>query len=142
MRLTDQEKRYDIPYESAVINIIKVDNETVVVAADIGDSRWWMGKYNDEDEARDVMRKLAECYLDGYTYFHFPEKRPAYSDIEIESLELSCRTFNVLRRAGLHTVDQIVGMDEKQLIKLRNMGKKSIEELTAKMKEIGLWGDR
>ena len=56
----------------------------------------------------------------------------------IEELELSARSFNCLRRAGIQTVGDLVEKTEEELSKVRNMGKKSLEEVKTKLAELGL----
>lgn len=59
-------------------------------------------------------------------------------DTPIEELELSARSFNCLKRAGIQTVGDLVEKTEEELSKVRNMGKKSLEEVKAKLAELGL----
>ncbi|HHY35391.1 MAG TPA: DNA-directed RNA polymerase subunit alpha [Firmicutes bacterium] len=59
-------------------------------------------------------------------------------DAPIEELELSARSFNCLRRAGIQTVGDLVAKTEEELSKVRNMGKKSLEEVKTKLAELGL----
>ncbi len=56
----------------------------------------------------------------------------------IEDLEFSVRSYNCLKRAGIHTVADIVNKSEQDMIKVRNLGKKSLEEVINKVKELGL----
>ena len=56
----------------------------------------------------------------------------------IEDLEFSVRSFNCLKRAGIHTVADIVSKTEQDMIKVRNLGKKSLEEVINKVNELGL----
>ena len=56
----------------------------------------------------------------------------------IEDLEFSVRSYNCLKRAGIHTVADIVNKSEQDMIKVRNLGKKSLEEVVNKIKELGL----
>lgn len=58
-------------------------------------------------------------------------------DLELDELELSVRSYNCLRRAGVNRVSDIIRMDYDQLTKLRNMGKKSHDEIIAVLKELG-----
>ncbi|MBE3519855.1 MAG: DNA-directed RNA polymerase subunit alpha [Firmicutes bacterium] len=59
-------------------------------------------------------------------------------DAPIEELELSARSFNCLRRAGIQTIGDLVAKTEEELSKVRNMGKKSLEEVKTKLAELGL----
>ncbi len=56
----------------------------------------------------------------------------------IEELEFSVRSYNCLKRAGIHTVADIVSKTEQDMIKVRNLGKKSLDEVINKVKELGL----
>ncbi|MCX8074223.1 MAG: DNA-directed RNA polymerase subunit alpha [Clostridia bacterium] len=56
----------------------------------------------------------------------------------IEDLELSVRSYNCLKRAGIHTVADIVNRTEQDMIKVRNLGKKSLDEVIKKVTDLGL----
>ena len=56
----------------------------------------------------------------------------------IEDLEFSVRSYNCLKRAGIHTVADIVNKSEQDMIKVRNLGKKSLDEVINKIAELGL----
>ena len=56
----------------------------------------------------------------------------------IEDLEFSVRSYNCLKRAGLHTVGDIIAKTEHDMMKVRNLGKKSLEEVINKVKALGL----
>lgn len=56
----------------------------------------------------------------------------------IEELEFSVRSFNCLKRAGIHTVADIVSKTEQDMIKVRNLGKKSLDEVIKKIADLGL----
>jgi hypothetical protein len=56
----------------------------------------------------------------------------------IETLDLSVRSFNCLKRRGVNTLRDIVGMTEYELAQVRNLGRKSYEEVIEKLKEYGL----
>lgn len=56
----------------------------------------------------------------------------------IEDLDFSVRSFNCLKRAGIHTVADIVSKTEQDMIKVRNLGKKSLEEVMKKVADLGL----
>ena len=59
-------------------------------------------------------------------------------EITIEDLDLSVRSFNGLKRAGIHTVGDLVGKSESEMMKVRNLGRKSFEEVMQKMAALGL----
>ena len=59
-------------------------------------------------------------------------------EMTIEDLDLSVRSFNCLKRAGIDTVSDLVSRSEEEMIKVRNLGKKSLEEVTQKLQSLGL----
>ena len=56
----------------------------------------------------------------------------------IEELDLSVRAYNCLKRAGIHTLQDITAMTEDEMMKIRNLGKKSLKEVLEKVKDMGL----
>lgn len=58
--------------------------------------------------------------------------------MSIEDLELSVRSFNCLKRAGINTVEQLTDKTPDDMMKVRNLGKKSLDEVLLKLKELGL----
>jgi len=56
----------------------------------------------------------------------------------IEDLEFSVRSYNCLKRAGIHTVADILSRTEHDMMKVRNLGKKSLDEVVAKVHSLGL----
>ena len=59
-------------------------------------------------------------------------------EMTIEELELSVRSFNCLKRAGINTVEELTERTEEDMMKVRNLGKKSLDEVKAKLEELGL----
>ena len=59
-------------------------------------------------------------------------------EMSIEELELSVRSFNCLKRAGINTVEELCSRTPDDMMKVRNLGRKSLEEVLAKLKELGL----
>ena len=59
-------------------------------------------------------------------------------ETSIEELELSVRSFNCLKRAGIATVEDLTNKSENDMMKVRNLGKKSLDEVTAKLHSLGL----
>ena len=59
-------------------------------------------------------------------------------EMTIEELEMSVRSFNCLKRAGIDTVEDLVSRSEDEMIKVRNLGKKSLEEVIQKLESLGL----
>ena len=56
----------------------------------------------------------------------------------IDELELSVRSYNCLKRAGINTVQELVNRTPEDMMKVRNLGRKSLDEVLAKLKELGL----
>ena len=60
-------------------------------------------------------------------------------EMTIEELDLSVRSFNCLKRAGINTVHDLTSRTEDEMMKVRNLGKKSLEEVQHKLAELGLY---
>ncbi len=58
-------------------------------------------------------------------------------EMTIEDLELSVRSFNCLKRAGINTVNDLIAKSEEEMMKVRNLGKKSFDEVKEKLKSLG-----
>lgn len=58
-------------------------------------------------------------------------------EMTIEDLDLSVRSFNCLKRAGINTVDDLINKSEEEMMKVRNLGKKSFDEVKEKLKSLG-----
>ncbi len=58
-------------------------------------------------------------------------------EMTIEDLDLSVRSFNCLKRAGINTVDDLINKSQEDMMKVRNLGKKSFEEVRAKLQSLG-----
>lgn len=59
-------------------------------------------------------------------------------EMTIEELELSVRSFNCLKRAAINTVEELTQKSEEDMMKVRNLGKKSLDEVKNKLEELGL----
>ena len=59
-------------------------------------------------------------------------------EMSIEELELSVRSFNCLKRAGINTVEELTNKTSDDMMKVRNLGRKSLEEVLGKLKDLGL----
>ena len=59
-------------------------------------------------------------------------------EMTIEELDMSVRSFNCLKRAGIDTVEDLISRTEDEMIRVRNLGKKSLEEVIAKLHSLGL----
>ena len=65
-------------------------------------------------------------------------KKEKVLEMSIEDLELSVRSFNCLKRANISTVEDLISKSETEMMKVRNLGKKSFDEVTAKLHSLGL----
>lgn len=66
------------------------------------------------------------------------EKKDKILEMTIEELDLSVRSYNCLKRAGINTVEELIQRTDEDMMKVRNLGKKSLEEVTNKLAELGL----
>ena len=102
------------------------------------------------DEAIAAAAQILRNYLELFT--GLTDSTPAVPAIEdpvddtrgrlmemtIEELDLSVRSYNCLKRAGIHTVEELANRSEEEMMKVRNLGRKSLEEVIAKLDEMGL----
>ncbi len=66
-----------------------------------------------------------------------PDDKEKALEMTIEELDLSVRSFNCLKRAGINTVEDLVSKSEDEMMKVRNLGRKSLEEVMAKLDSLG-----
>lgn len=66
------------------------------------------------------------------------EQKDKIMEMTIEELDLSVRSYNCLKRAGINTVEELTQRNEDDMMKVRNLGKKSLEEVIHKLDELGL----
>ena len=66
-----------------------------------------------------------------------PDQGESTLKMTIEDLDLSVRSFNCLKRAGIHTVEDLVNKTEGEMMKVRNLGRKSFEEVMQKLASLG-----
>ena len=66
------------------------------------------------------------------------DKKEKVLEMTVEELDLSVRSYNCLKRAGINTVQELAGKSMDDMMKVRNLGKKSLEEVERKLKELGL----
>ena len=59
-------------------------------------------------------------------------------EMNIDELELSVRSYNCLKRASINTVEELINKTPEEMMKVRNLGRKSLDEVFAKLKELGL----
>ena len=103
--------------------------------------------------ARDAVSLGAKILCDHFTIFtdlsenigsrttvveKVEAQRDKVLEMTIEELDLSVRSFNCLKRAGIDTVDDLTNHTESEMMKFRNLGKKSLEEVIQKLQSLGL----
>ncbi len=95
------------------------------------------------DDALSTAATILQDQLDLFVNFTQEEKPAAAAptsewDVPVETLNLSVRSFNCLKRAGISKVSELLDMSEDEIIKMRNFGKKSLDEIKAVLEERGL----
>jgi DNA-directed RNA polymerase subunit alpha (EC 2.7.7.6) len=65
-------------------------------------------------------------------------ERDKILEMTIEELDLSVRSYNCLKRAGINTVEDLISKTEEEMMKVRNLGRKSLEEVVSKLNALGL----
>ena len=66
------------------------------------------------------------------------DKKDKVLEMTIEELDLSVRAYNCLKRAGINSVAELVQKNEDDMMKVRNLGRKSLEEVEQKLEALGL----
>ena len=66
-----------------------------------------------------------------------PEGKEKALDMNIDELELSVRSYNCLKRAGIQTVEELTQKTEDEMMRVRNLGKKSLKEVKDKLAALG-----
>ena len=95
------------------------------------------------DEALSTAAAIMQEQLDLFVSFTnraepLPEAPPNEWDIPVETLNLSVRSFNCLKRAGISKVSELLDLTEDEIMKMRNFGKKSLDEIKQVLEERGL----
>ena len=110
----------------------------------------WTDKTIAPDEAISSSARILSEYLDLFvslTESLAPEvmlvekeenKKDKLLEMTIEELDLSVRSYNCLKRAGIHTAQELASRTEEEMMKVRNLGRKSLEEVMAKLETLGL----
>lgn len=104
-----------VPAKEAVSLAAKILNEHLNLFVDM----------SDEAKRAEIMVERAEV------------KKEKVLEMTIEELDLSVRSFNCLKRAGIDTVEDLINRTEEDMIKVRNLGKKSLEEVIQKLHSLG-----
>ena len=95
------------------------------------------------DEALATAARILQAQFDLFVGFTnraepLPEAPPNEWDIPVESLNLSVRSFNCLKRAGISKISELLDLTEDEIMKMRNFGKKSLDEIKQVLLERGL----
>ena len=86
----------------------------------------------------EVLAKLQEYHLSLKDADEDEEEQQEIMDITIEEMGLSIRSYNCLKRAGIYTLGDLSSRTPEDMMKVRNLGRKSLEEVLQKMKEYGV----
>ena len=82
---------------------------------------------------------LSEAAINAEVMSEKPEDgKGKVMEMNIDELELSVRSYNCLKRAGINTVEELCSKTSEDMMKVRNLGRKSLEEVLSKLKELGL----
>ena len=158
---SDKNKREDLP-----INVIAIDSIfTPVERVNIKIENTRVGQITDFDkltvevytngtiEPSDAISLAAKVLSDHLkSFINLSEKTAGIQviaesvddskdkvlEMNIDELELSVRSYNCLKRAGINTVEELCNRTPEDMMKVRNLGRKSLEEVLAKLKELGL----
>ena len=110
----------------------------------------WTNGILSPDEAVSISAKILSDYLKFFIELSDNAKNteiviePGESkhdkvlEMTIEELDLSVRAYNCLKRAGINTVEDLIGRTEEDMIKVRNLGRKSLDEVIGKINTLGL----
>ena len=140
----DKNKREDLP-----IGVIAVDSiYTPVERVNMSVENTRVGQVTDYDKltldvytngtlAPDEAVSLAAKVLSEHLNLFIDLSENAKT-AEVMELELSVRSYNCLKRAGINTVEELCNRTPEDMMKVRNLGRKSLEEVLAKLKELGL----
>ena len=158
---SDKNKREDLPINVIAIDSIftpvervniKIENTRVGQITDF--DKLTLDVYTngtlDPDEAVSLAAKVMSEHLN--TFIDLSEKARMAEvivekeeddsvkvlELSIDELELSVRSYNCLKRAGINTVEELTNKTADDMMKVRNLGRKSLEEVLAKLKELGL----
>ena len=89
----------------------------------------WIGNHEITEELLDVCHSVINTYNNG---------AKGQEEATIEDLDLSVRSYNCLKRWGIHTLKDLTSMTRDDMMKVRNLGRRSLKEIESKLKEIGL----
>lgn len=87
-----------------------------------------------------LLMELSDGIEDVEVMIDVPNKKKDKAlDMQVEELDLSVRSYNCLKRANINTVQELVNKTDSEMMKVRNLGKKSLEEVKNKLAELNLF---
>ena len=91
-------------------------------------------------EHMELLMELSDGIEDVEVMIDVPNKKKDKAlDMQVEELDLSVRSYNCLKRANINTVQELVSKTDSEMMKVRNLGKKSLEEVKNKLAELNLF---
>ena len=84
-------------------------------------------------ESADANTKFSEVMVEKED-----DKKEKKLEMTIEELDLSVRSYNCLKRAGINTLQELTDKTESDMMRVRNLGRKSLEEVKNKLTDLGL----
>ena len=129
-----------------VIGVIPVDTDREQLAVEL----WTNGTIKPDEAvslAAKIMNDLLSLFVDLSDDAKNTEiivekeenKKEKVLEMTIEELDLSVRSYNCLKRAGINTVEDLTNKSEEDMMKVRNLGRKSLEEVINKLNGLGLY---
>ncbi len=159
-KLQQQQQQRDIPID--VIAVDSIYTPVLKVNYTVEDTR--LGQVTDYDKltmevwtdgtisAKEALSQAANLLNEHLKLFVDLSDEPCMTEVlvekddkgkekilamTIEELDLSVRSFNCLKRAGINTVDDLINKSEEEMMKVRNLGKKSFDEVREKLQSLG-----
>ena len=84
------------------------------------------------------LSALMACFIKSTVVEKAETQRDKVLEMTIEELDLSVRSFNCLKRANINTVEDLISKTQDEMMKVRNLGRKSLEEVMNKLAMMGL----
>ena len=146
----DRNKQYasgiigEIPVDSIYTPVVKVnytvDNMRVGQITDYDrlTLEVWTNGTITAEAAVSLGAKIMSDHLSLFIKDNQTSDKSKILEMTIEELDLSVRSFNCLKRAGINTVEDLANKTQDDMIKVRNLGKKSLDEVIAKLESLGL----
>lgn len=95
-------------------------------------AKFLMGHFEEITKLNEIIAEQS------YTYEREEKVSNKKLEKKVEELDLSVRSYNCLKRAGIHTVGELTQKTEEEMMRVRNLGRKSLKEVVQKLHEIGL----